>query len=302
VTAPVFADALGPRARRRVLIASVVAAAAVAAFVVLAVRRLDANGQLEADRWRPFTEWPVMRFFLGGLVNTVRAAGTAMVLAIGVGGLIALARLARGRPLRWLGSAYVEFFRGLPLYVLILFCGFGLPRLDVRFDTFWYLVIALTIYNSSILAEIFRAGILSLDRGQSEAAYSIGLGYWQAMAFVVVPQAVRRMVPAIVSQLVTLLKDTSLGSLIFYEELLRRGRINAEFTQQTLPSLVLVTVFYIAVNSTLSLVATRLEARQRRRYGAGRIDVAGLEDLAVTTAKGGAMIGEQGSGSAAGGI
>jgi glutamate transport system permease protein len=295
-TAPAFADELGPRARRRVLIASLVAGAAVLGFLILAVRRLDQNGQLEADKWRPFTEWPVIRFFLGGLVNTAKAAAVAMVLAIAVGGLVALARLARKRPLRWLGTLYVEFFRGLPLYLLILFCGFGLPRLEIErilifeVEPFTSLVLALTIYNSSILAEIFRAGILSLDRGQGEAAAAVGLGYWQSMGYVVVPQAVRRMVPAIVSQLVTLLKDTSLGSLIFYEELLRRARINAEFTQQTLPSLVVVTVGYIAINYSLSWVATRLEARQRRRYGAGRIDVAGVEDLAVNTAQAGAKM------------
>ena len=290
--APAFADELGPRARRRVAVASIVAAVAVVGFLVLALRRLDENGQLEADKWRPFTEWPVIRFFLGGLANTAKAAAAAMVFAVLVGGVLALARLARRRPLRALGTLYVEFFRGLPLYLLILFCGFGLPRLDVTwldFEPFGALVLALTIYNSSILAEIFRAGILSLDRGQGEAASAIGLGYWQSMAFVIVPQAVRRMVPAIVSQLVTLLKDTSLGSLIFYEELLRRGRINAEFTQHTLPSLVVVTALYIVINYALSLVATRLEARQRRRYG-GRIDVAGIEDLAVNTAQAGAKM------------
>ena len=290
-TAPAFADELGPRARRRVRVASIVAAAAVVGFLVLAVRLLDQNGQLEADKWRPFTEWPVIRFFLGGLVNTVKAAAAAMVLAVAVGGVVALARLALRRPLRWLGTLYVEFFRGLPLYLLILFCGFGLPRLDVAWldlEPFGALVLALTIYNSSILAEIFRAGILSLDRGQGEAASAVGLGYWQSMGYVVVPQAVRRMVPAIVSQLVTLLKDTSLGSLIFYEELLRRAKLNADFTQFTLPSLVVVTVAYILINYSLSLVATRLETRQRRRYGAGRMDVAGVEDLAVNTARAGA--------------
>ena len=283
MTAPVLADALGPAGRRRVLIASLVAGVAVAILVALALRRLDDNGQLDAEKWRPFTEWPVIKFFLGGLANTVKAAGTAMVIALVAGGLLALARLARTRALRWLATLYVEFFRGLPLYVLILFCAFGPLRLE-SYDidaTFWYLVMALAIYNSSILAEIFRAGILSLDRGQSEAAFSVGLSYWQAMGFVVLPQAVRRMVPATVSQLVTLLKDTSLGVLVFYEELLRRARINAEFNQETLPSLVVVTVMYIAVNSALSRLATRLEARQRRRYGASRIAVSGLEDLAV---------------------
>lgn len=158
-----------------------------------------------------------------------------------------------------------------------------------RLETFWYLVIGLSVYNSALLAEIFRAGILSLERGQSEAAYAIGLGYWQTMAYVIVPQAVRRMVPAIVSQLVTLLKDTSLGVLIGYEELLRRARINYEFFQNPLQSLALAALMYIVINSTLSMIATRLETRQRRRYGAGRIQVTGVEDLAVTTAQAAAV-------------
>lgn len=282
MTAPVLADELGPKARRRVLIASVMSGALILALVYLAYRRLEQNGQLEAEKWEPFTDWRVLKFFLGGLGNTVKAAGAAMGIALVVGGLLALGRLSRTPPVRWLAIAYIEFFRALPLYVLILFCGFGLPRLDVRLGPFRALVMALAIYNSAVLAEVFRAGILSLDRGQSEAAYAIGLGYWQSMGLVILPQAVRRMVPAIVSQLVTLLKDTSLGFLIFYEELLRRARINIDFTRHTLPSLVLVAVIYIAVNSTLSLVATRLERRQRRRYGAGRIQVAGADDLAVT--------------------
>lgn len=284
MTAPVLGEIMGPRARRRVLVLSIAAGAALAGFIVLALLRLDANDQLDADRWRPFTTRAVQDFFLDGAKNTVRAAVTAMVIALAAGGFIGLARLSRSLPPRLLAAVYVQFFRGLPLYVLILFCGFGLPRLDVRFGTFWFLVMALSIYNSAVLAEIFRAGILSLDRGQSEAAYAIGLGYWPTMAYVVVPQAVRRMVPALVSQLVTLLKDTSLGGLIFYDELLRRARINAEFTQRTLPSLVVVAVIYIIMNAALSRLASWLEARQSRRYGASRIEVDGVEELAVKSA------------------
>jgi len=285
VTAPVLADALGPRARRRVLLASVVTGVALFALLALAVRRLDANGQLDEDKWRPLTQWAVLKFYLGGLGNTLRAAFTAMSFAISIAGLLALGRLARTPVLRWTATIYVEFFRGLPLYILILFSWLGLPSLGLKLETFWYLVIGLSVYNSAVLAEIFRAGILSLDKGQSEAAYAIGLGYWQAMRSVIVPQAVRRMAPAIVSQLVTLLKDTSLGVLIFYEELLRRARISAEFYQNPVHSVALVALIYIAVNATLSQVATRLEARQRRRYGAAEITVAGIEDLAVTSAK-----------------
>ena len=293
MTAPVLADSLGPRGRRRALVASLVATAVILAVVVVGINRLQDSGQLDARKWRPLVQWPVIKFFLGGLLNTIKAASTAMGIAVVVGGLFALARLARHRPQRWLATVYVEFFRGLPLYVLILFCKFGLPRLDIRVSTFWALVIGLSLYNSSVLAEIFRAGILSLDRGQGEAASALGLGYWQSMAFVIVPQAVRRMVPAIVSQLVTLLKDTSLGVLIFYEELLRRARISAEFYQNTLQSLVVVAVIYIVVNSALSAVATRLETRQQRRYGGGRIRVAGIEDLALTEARAGAAIAQR---------
>ncbi|HWC10059.1 MAG TPA: amino acid ABC transporter permease [Acidimicrobiales bacterium] len=285
MTAPVLADALGPRARRRVRVASIAAGLLVLACLAVAVRRLSDRGQLESDKWRPLTEWPVLKFYLGGLVNTLKAAAVAMVIAMAVGGVMALARLARNAPQRWLATLYVEFFRGLPLYLLIIFCWLGLPQLGARLETFWYLVIALSVYNSSILAEIFRAGILSLDRGQSEAAYSVGLGYWQAMGLVVIPQAVRRMVPAIVSQLVTLLKDTSLGVVIFYEELLRRARITGEFFHNPVHAVAMAALFYIAVNSVLSAVARRLEARQRQRYGAGRIDVAGAEDVALTQAE-----------------
>jgi glutamate transport system permease protein len=285
VTAPVLADALGPRARRRTRVASVAAALLVVAFLVVAYNRLSDRDQLAEEKWKPLTEWPVLRFLLGGLGNTLKAAAVAVAFAMTIGGLMALARLARHVPQRWLATLYIEFFRGLPLYLLLLFCAFGLPQLGVRLEPFWYLVIGLSVYNSSILAEIFRAGILSLDRGQSEAAFSLGLGYWQSMGLVVIPQAVRRMVPAVVSQLVTLLKDTSLGVLIFYEELLRRARITGEFYQNPVHAIALAALFYIAVNSLLSVVARRLEARQRRRYGAGAIQVAGAEDVALTQAE-----------------
>jgi glutamate transport system permease protein len=291
MTAPVLSDALGPRARRKVLVGSVVAGALILLAVAVAVKRLSDNGQLDSDKWRPLTQWSVLKFYLGGLGNTLKAAATSMVFAVAIGGLLALGRLARTRPQRWLATLYVEFFRGLPLYLLILFCWLGLPRLGVRFHTFWYLVIGLSVYNSAILAEIFRAGIQSLDRGQGDAASAIGLRYWQAMGLVIVPQAVRRMLPAIISQLVTLLKDTSLGVLIFYEELLRRARISAEFFQNPVHSVALVALVYIAVNMTLSFTATRLEARQRHRYQAGDITVPGVDELAVLSAKVGADMG-----------
>jgi glutamate transport system permease protein len=287
VTAPVLADALGPRGRRQARIASVIALVVIATIVYIAVQRLRQRGQLEARLWEPFTQEAVLRFLLGGLANTLKVAALAIVGAMAVGGLMALARLARTRVLRFLAAVYVEFFRGVPLYLLIVFCAFGLPRSGIDISLFGGLVLALTLYNSAILGEVFRAGILSLDRGQSEAAFAVGLSYWRAMLLVVIPQAVRRMVPAVVSQLVTLLKDTSLGVVITYEEFLRRTQISGEFFDNILPGTIVAAAVYIVINYSLSQVAHRLEVRQRRRLGAGAIAVAGAgEDMALAGARG----------------
>lgn len=277
-------DELGPRGKRTVRFATAAAAVVVGLVLLVAIRRLAAAGQLDAERWRPLVRADVARFLLGGLANTLKAALVAMGLALAVGGLLALGRLARSAPVRWLAGAYVEFFRGVPLILLILFSGLGLPKYGLDLPVFWFLVLALVAYNSAVLAEIMRAGVLSLDRGQSEAAYAIGLSYWQAMATVVLPQAVRRMVPAIVSQLVTLLKDTSLGYVITFEELLRRSRSSGEYFHNPLQTITVVALLYIAVNLVLSRIAQRLEVRQRAKYGAGAIQVAGQEELVAVDA------------------
>jgi glutamate transport system permease protein len=283
MTAPVLGDVLGPRGRRRALVASIVAGIVVAGLVAVAVRRLQSAGQLDAALWKPFTQVAIWRFLLVGLGNTLLAAGISMGLAILFGIVLALGRLSRPAPVRWVAGAWVEFFRGVPLILLILFAGLGLPKYGIDLSLLWYLVLGLVLYNSAILAEIFRAGILSLDRGQTEAALSVGLTDGQAMRLVIVPQAFRRMVPAIVSQCITLLKDTSLGFVISFEELLRRGYILAAYSKNILQSIVVVALMYLVVNLALSRLARRLEERQRRRLGASAIEVGGVEDLTVTT-------------------
>ncbi|MEY2476501.1 MAG: glutamate transport system permease protein [Actinomycetota bacterium] len=287
MSAPILADALGPRAKRRVLVVSVIAGALVLALLYVALRRFADKGQLDAEKWKLFTQWGVIKFFLGGAGNTLRVALAAMVLAVLIGFGLALGRLALNKPVRWLTGAYIQIFRGLPVLLFILFAYNGLPKLGIDLSKAQYLVLALTAYNSAVLGEIFRAGILSLDRGQSEAAYAIGLSYWHAMRHVVLPQALRRMVPAIVSQLVTLLKDTALGFIIGYEELLRRGQISGVFSGNLLQSLIVASLLYIVMNVILGHVARRLEVRQRRRLGAGSIQVTGVEDLTIVAGYGG---------------
>ena len=279
MSATTLTDALGPRGRRRVLVATIVATLALAAMVAVAAQRLADNGQLTADKWRPFTEWLVWKFLLIGLVNTVKAAAVAMVLALAVGAIMALGRLSRRRPLRWAAGTYVEFFRGFPLLLLILFMVFGVRRQGIDISTYTALVLALALYNSAVIAEIVRAGILSLDQGQGEAAAAVGLRHGQAMRLVILPQALYRMIPALVGQVVVLLKDSSLGFFVQYDELLRRGQIAGTFDRNLLQAIVVVAAMYIAVNMVLSQFARRLEIRQQRRYRAGSMVGAGTEDL-----------------------
>ena len=136
---------------------------------------------------------------------------------------------------------------------------------------FWSLVVALVLYNSAVLSEIFRAGVRSLDRGQTEAAQSVGMSYWQTMFLVVLPQAVRRMVPAIVAQMATLTKDVSLGFVISYEEFVRRGSGVSNFSDaNNLQAYVAVGVVYFILVWALAKLAERLESRQRRITDDGR--------------------------------
>lgn len=284
MSAPVtpIGDVLGPRGRRRTMLGSIIAGALLLGLLALAVKRFHDTGQLDADKWEVFTDRAVLEFMLVGLRNTLYLFLVAAALTLVVGMLGALGRLSRFGPVRWAATGYVELARATPLLLLILFASLVLPDYGIDLPLFWYAVIGLTVYNGAVMAEIFRAGILSLDRGQSEAAYAVGLRYWQAMRLVVVPQAVRRMVPALISANVTLLKDTSLAYVVAYEELLRRGRIVGEFSNNPLQALMVVAAMFIVVNFTLGTIARRLEARQRRRYGRTTTGITGgPEDLVV---------------------
>lgn len=280
----VLFDQLGPRGRARVRAVTVVVSVALALLVVAAVRRLAAKGQFDAELWEHLTVLAVWDKIAEGFWFTIRSAVAAMLLAIPLGALLAFGRLSRVAPLRWVMGTYVEVFRAVPLLLLIYFSARGLDQYGIRLPGFWILVVALVAYNGAVLAEIFRAGVLSLDRGQSEAAYSVGLTYNQAMAYVLVPQAVRRMLPALISQLVTLLKDTSLGFVIPVLEATRWATLIAEEFRAILPTYFAVACVYIAICYSLSRFARWLELRQVRRYGSAPVAASGVEDLAALSA------------------
>jgi glutamate transport system permease protein len=272
----VLYDAPGPRTRRRVLIGSIVGAVVGIGVLVVVVRRLAEQGVFSRSQWEPFTDPGVQRFVLRAIWSTVKAALVAILLALVFGVVFAAGRLSERAWLRVPSVVVIEFFRAVPLLLLILFLflGFGreLRPLGVAVgsqvpEAFGALVVGLMLYNGSVLAEIFRAGFAAVPRGQSEAAYSIGLRKAQVMRLVLLPQAVRIMLPAIVSQCVVALKDTALGFVIGYEELLRQGKIIYNTYGNIVPTAIVVAVIYILINLALSSLASWLERRTRRRGG-----------------------------------
>jgi len=263
MTAVLF-DVPGPRARRRHLIWTVVAGLALTALAGWVLWVLWDKEQITPEQWEPFTEPNIVNLLFEGLIDTLTAAAVAIALAVAFGALFASGRLSNHAAIRWPSIVVIEFFRAVPLLLLIffLFLGFGGPL-----GTFWALVLGLMLYNGSVLAEIFRAGILSVPRGQSEAGYAIGMRKSQVMRQILAPQAVRSMLPAIISQCVVALKDTALGFIIGAPGIVRdaeRIYIAPQYNNPLAVGIVLATIFII-INYSLSRLATYLESRMRRQ-------------------------------------
>ena len=265
--ATVLYDLPGPKARRRNAIIGVVTAAGIVALIVYVLYRLNETGQFSQVKWEQFKYEAVQEELLHGLRNTLIAAGIAAVLALLFGAVFAAARLSDHWFLRAPAAWVVELFRAIPLLILIFFFYYVPLQYQWNLPKLWALVLGLTLYNGSVLAEIFRAGINAVPKGQSEAAYATGMRKNQVMRLILLPQAVRAMLPAIVSQLVVLLKDTALGFIITYPELLFVGKqIGARlaFELPYVPTYLIIAAIYIAICGSLSMFAYWLQKRMSR--------------------------------------
>lgn len=279
----VLYDAPGPRARRRELVGTVVVLIGFAVLAFVVFRRLADRGQFDSELWAPWVnpssdEFGDVWSLVGkGAVATLVAAALAILLSLALGVLLGVGRMMLGRWGRVPIIVFIELFRGLPVVVTIVFVWRAIVELGVDISmlpgerALWYLVIGLTLYNSVIIAEILRAGVAALPRGQGEAARAVGLTEGQVMRSVLLPQAFRIMLPALISQLVVILKDTSLAAVIGlgYLELLRRGNQISQVLDNPIQSLFIIAIMFIAINYALSRLAVYVE---RRVGSSGRTD------------------------------
>ena len=248
----------GPQAKTVIRMASGIAAAALVLLAAGIVFRFQTAGQLEARFWE-FFAWPTTWAFLArGLLGTLASAAMAAVIALALGLVLLMGRLSRMRLVRWPSIAVIEFLRGTPTLLLIYVCFLLLPSAGIKLSTYWMLTLPIGLSTAAVVAEVYRAGVLAVPRGQTDAARSLGLTEAQVFFLVVFPQALRYIVPALVAQLVIVVKDTTFGYVVTYGELMQNAKVLIANYHTLVPVYLVVAALYCLVNYAISKASKRL--------------------------------------------
>lgn len=269
MSATVLFDAPGPRARARYRVLTVLGSVVIIVLAAMVVVRFSDKGQLTAAMWKPFLQpstW--VDYLLPGLANTLTAAAISIALAAVFGLVFGLGRLSRNTAIRWVASIIVEFFRAVPVLLMMVFAFFTYVQTGVVPNDLAPLagaVTGLTLYNGSVLAELVRSGVHGLPAGQREAGLTIGLTEAQTLRSILLPQALTAMLPALIGQLVVVVKDTALGYQILFTELLTQSKTLGSARGNTIPSYIVAAVLFIVINYTLTWVAKKVQERVARR-------------------------------------
>ncbi|MGX1769105.1 amino acid ABC transporter permease [Dietzia sp. NPDC055343] len=270
-TQTVLFDAPGPKARVRHRILTVIGALIAIAIAYFVYLKFDEAGQLKASMWEPFVIDPEVwtSYLIPGLKGTFTAAGISIVLAVIFGLLFGMGRLSPIGPVRWFCSVIVEFFRAVPVLLMMVFAYFGyfatsdlVPNVHAPLAA---VVTALTLYNGAVIAELVRSGVHGLPKGQAEAGLAVGLTPGQVLRSIELPQALTAMLPALVGQLVVVLKDSALGYGITYLELLTWSKTLGSAYANTVPAYIVAGILFIIINYSLTKLAVYLEGRLKMR-------------------------------------
>ena len=270
-TQAVLFDAPGPKARVRHRILTVVGILIAIAIAYVVIQKFNEAGQLKAFMWEPFVTDPAVwtNYLIPGLKGTFTAAGISIVLAVIFGLVFGMGRLSTIGPVRWFCSVIVEFFRAVPVLLMMVFAYFGyfatsnlVPNVHAPLAA---VVTALTLYNGAVIAELVRSGVHGLPRGQAEAGLSVGLSPGQVLRSIQLPQALTAMLPALVGQLVVVLKDSALGYGITYLELLTWSKTLGSAYANTVPAYIVAGILFVIINYTLTKLAVYLEGRLKKR-------------------------------------
>lgn len=258
-------EAPGPRARARMRVGTAVAAVAVAGLLAFVVYQFWATGQLDPRYWEFFTWGSTWSFLFSGFLGTLKVALTAGAIALVLGLALMLGRTSGVRPLAALCRVVTDFFRGVPSLLLIYFFFLVVPQYGIKLPSFWMLTLPVALAASGVLAEVFRAGVNAVPRGQVEAAEALGLSPWKAKTKIVLPQAIRYVIPSLVSQLVVVVKDTTVAYVVSYPDLLQNARVLITNYDALVSTYLVVAVIYILLNYAINRLSVWLSERTGAR-------------------------------------
>ena len=262
-------DPPGPKARGRHRLLEVGAILLLVAVAATVIAMLASHEFFTPAAWTPFAQWGLWRLVGLGLLNNVTAAVVAMVLSMMAGVLLSFGLTSSAPAVHGVSRAVTAMLGSIPVLLLLFFASLMLPAWGLQLPDFWFLVIALTLYSGAVIGDLLAAGVRALPRGQSEAAAALGFSPTRTLVTILLPQAVRKIAPALVSQLVIVFKGTALAYVLGgYIELLHTATvIGSYYSQSSLQALVVAAVLFMLVNIGLSALSRAVERHERRRFG-----------------------------------
>lgn len=264
-------EAQGPKAHRRIVAATAVSLAALAALLAVVVRRFYVTGQLDVKRWAFFFQYSTWRFLGRGLAGTLKVALMAGLIAFIAGLLLMLGRIGKSRIVRGISRALIEFSRGVPTLLFIYFFFLIAPQAGLKLPAFWKIALPVAISASGVVAEVLRSGVNAVPKGQTEAALSLGMLEGSVFYKIVFPQALRYVIPALISELVIVLKDTTFAYVVNYADLMQNARVLISNYDALLPVYLVVAVIYILINYILNKVSVAVARRRKASVMAGAV-------------------------------
>ncbi len=257
----------GPKAKKTIIVVTVLSLGALAVLIGLIIRRFYVMGQLDSRYWFFFAKLSTWRFLGEGLLGTIEAAAASGVLAFAAGFLLLLARICRFRILNAVSIAIIEFTRGVPTLLFIYFFFLVAPQLGIKLPVFWKITIPVSLSACGIVAEVLRSGVNAVPKGQKEAALCLGMTDWRVFNQIVFPQALRYVIPSLISELVIVVKDTTFAYVVNFPDLMQDAKVLISNYDALLSVYLVVAVIYILINYLLNRISAYTAGK--RSFDAG---------------------------------
>ena len=253
----------GPKTRRLTAIGTALSAAALSVLAFFAVRQFYINDQLNPKYWSIFLRWTTWRFLGQGLIGTLEAAAMAGLITFCLGFTLMLGRISKNRILQVLAAIIIDFCRGVPTLLFIYFFFLVVPQFGIRLAAFWKVSLPVAISACGVVAEVFRSGVNAVPKGQKEAAYSLGMRDRSVFLKVVFPQAIRFVTPALISEMVIVVKDTTFAYVVNFPDLMQNAKVLISNYDALLSVYLVTALIYIVINYLLNRLSDFAAQRTR---------------------------------------